>query len=204
MKIAKHVVPAMLLLALCCISCVPSGRGYNTAASPSGFSGRFALALPEFGTPVTPEEIESAYAQYGAAAIVRKLHAENAANWNMIMNRIAAGDVAWIKCAAEFIIPGTDASATDDIVISFAYGLQTNPESVLAFLGTDPGISAEAVCSLPFIEPEPGFLDDYAGKAVAALRRVQKAALVPSRNECLRLLRENLARADGEYTAGRS
>ena len=190
-----------LALAVCLgAACVPSNRTAGT--EPSGFSAPFAVALPDFATPVTREEIHDAYVQYGSTAIVRKLHTENAANWNMVMNKIAAGDAAWIECAAEYIMPGADAGASEDIMISLAYGLQNNPRAVL-IMSQGQGIPVDSICTLPFIEPDAGFVESYGKKTVAALGKVNEPRLAGSRNECLRLLRDSLARAAQEYTAGR-
>lgn len=195
----------VLLFALGAAACVPSGRGTHGAVAPSGFAGQYAVALPEFATPVTRGEITTAFAEYGSVAIVRKLHTGNAANWNMIMNKVAAGDAAWIRCAAEYILPGADGAAAEDIIISLAYGLQGNPTAVLAALGDDAGVSIESVCSLPFIEPDQGFLETYGERTLAALRKVGKRDLVLPRNECMHFLQDSLVRAAAEeYAAGKS
>ena len=195
---------AIVVLALGSAACLPSG-GRTGHAGPSGFAGQYAVALPEFASPVTREEIETAFARYGSTAIVRKLHTGEAADWNMIMNRVAAGDAAWIRCVAEYILPGANGAAEEDIIVSFAYGLQTNPAAVLASLGDGAGVSLDAVCSLPFEDQDRGFLENYGNRAMSALGKVRNAELVAPRNECINLMRGTLARAaDGGYAAGRS
>jgi len=72
--------------------------------------------------------------------VVKALRENNATNWDMIMDKVSAGDADWIFAAAVYILPGTDAGTTTDVIVSLAYGLPDNPEAVLS-LELGPHIS---------------------------------------------------------------
>ena len=202
MRASFLLLGLLVMFSASAVSCVPTRNLAGSGTQPSGFSGRYALALPEFGTPVTPDEVREAYVRYGAAAVIRKLHTDNAANWTVIMNRIAAGDPAWIACFTECILPGADGEAGDDIFLSLAYGLQNNPEAVL-LSGVERGVSMDAVCSAPFDEPDRGFMEKYGERALSALRKIDKPRLLGARNDCIRTLRDSLGRDERAHAAGR-
>ncbi len=111
----------------------------------------------------------------------------------MIMDNIAEGDAGWIAVAGAYVLPGTDAGATTDFIVSLAYGLPRNPEAVLA-LETDAHVSLLAVCSLPFIEAEESFIQAYGAKTLQALAAVDRPYLAAARDACIRRLQDNLSR----------
>ncbi len=171
-------------------------RSLSNASNPCD------AALPPFSTPVTHEEVRLAFYKYSAPAIVRKLMENDAANWNMIMKKIAEGDADWIYHAAAYIRPGADAGSTEEFTDALALALRYNPGEVL-LLEQGIGISMLNVCSLPFVEPEYDFVKSYGQKALAALRKVDNPWLEESRATCLRRLQEQMDRAEKDYQEGR-
>lgn len=170
--------------------------------SPAGGSNPSSASLPNFSTPVTREELRQAYYTYSGPAIVKELWENDAANWNMIMDNVSAGDADWIASVVRYVFPGTDAAATTEVIVSLAQGLSENPEAVL-LQEIGPHISMLSICSLPFIEPEYDFITGYGEKTLAALRNVNKPHLIDSRDTCIRRLSEGLAHARKTHAEGR-
>ncbi|WAW10149.1 hypothetical protein NB640_00290 [Oxalobacter vibrioformis] len=158
-----------LIFSIAAMSCVLTTAAGNLQASPNPYD----APLPDFSTPVTHEEVRMAYYRYSVVSIVKKLHENNAANWNMIMGKGVKGDKEWIQYAAIYIAPGTDAGATTDYMVSLAHALSNNPRAVLSLEGSADR-SLLAVCTLPFIEPEYDFIQAYGKKTQTALKEVKE------------------------------
>lgn len=186
-----------LTFALLAMTCFLNAVAGEAQASSSPYD----APLPGFSTPVTPEEVRMAYYRYSAVAIVRKLQENNAANWNMIMDKVARGDKEWILYSAIYLSPGTDAGTTTDYTVALAQALPNNPQAVLALEG-GAGRSLLAVCSLPFIEPEYDFIMAYGKKTLDALSAVNEDYLLESRNTCSRRLQESLKNAQKRKAQG--
>ena len=163
----------------------------------------YAAAVPIFSTPVTLEEVRLAYYKYSGPAIVKALHTANAANWNLIMDSVAAGDADWIFYSAIYIAPGTDAGPSTEYTITLALALSNNPKAVLELESSGPGRSLLSVCDLPFIEPEYAFIKSYGEKTLAALRGLDQPYLADSRDICLDRLEKSLASAAKAHAEGR-
>jgi len=174
------------LVAICCIA--------GCARQPPSLLSDhpYDPPLPPFSTPVTREEVRLAFYTYSAPAIVRKLLEGDAANWNMILDKIIEGDKDWIIDATTFIAPGTDAAATTGLIAAMAYGLSKNPEAVLLQEVAGLGVSMLDICTMPFLEPTYEFVVSYGKETLAALQQVDKPYLIDSRDTCIRRLRETL------------
>ena len=81
------------------ISCTHQGETSFVASVPQTNVQPDALT-PKFHTPVTQEEVRSAYYKYSAPSVVRALHENNAANGDMIMDKVSSGDAGWISTTA--------------------------------------------------------------------------------------------------------
>jgi hypothetical protein len=143
---------------------------------------------PNFSTPVSIEELRSAFYGYSVVAIVAALRENNEANWNMLLDKARAGEGDWIYALNAYVAPGADAANSTAIIVTLATALSNNPEAVLN-LGFSHGPSLYQLCSLPFIEPEDEFLEDYAHKTLHALQNIDKPYLLDLRDYCLRTLR---------------
>ena len=202
MKIKSLLLIIVSIIALCAIlSCTHQGKDSSAASAPQA-SGQDSILAPKFSTPVTVEEVRAAYYAYSLPSLVKALREGDAANWDMIMDNVSAGDADWIFATAVYILPGTDAGATTDVIVSLAYGLPNNPEAVL-LLETSAHISMLPICNMPFIEPEYEFIMEYGKKTLAALRKVEKPYLIESRDTCMRRLQEGMSYAQKEHAAGR-
>jgi hypothetical protein len=187
----------LLVAAVCIAGCAKQAPSLLHDPNP------YDAPLPPFSTPVTREEVREAFYKYSVLAIVKKLKEGDAANWNMILDKIAEGDKDWITYAAIYIVPGADAANATELLVSFAYGLPRNPEAVLAQEVAGLGLSMLNVCTIPFIEPTYDFVKNYGEETLAALLRVDKPYLVDSRDTCIRRLREILDRSEKAFAEGR-
>ena len=189
---------SLFLLVTMCVITGCSTQPPSLLSTPNSHE----VPLPPFSTPVTCGEVRSAFLSYSAPAIVKKLMENDFANWRMIMEKIAEGDAEWIRCAARYIKPGTDACASEEFGDALAYALQHNPEAVLS-LEQGTGISLSSVCSWPFVEPEYDFVLSYGEKALAALHKVDSPYLQESRDICIQRLQEGFDFLQKEYREGR-
>lgn len=155
----------------------------------------YTAPLPPFSTPVTRDELRSAYYRYSAPAIVAKLAEGNGENWTMIMDKIAEGDSDWITHAVIYIAPGTDAASHTSLLVALAFGLEKNPEAVLAQEVGGLGLSMLNICAMPFIEPTPEFVMRYGKETLAALGRVDKPYLLDSKDACMQRMQKVLQRS---------
>ena len=94
------------------------------------------------------------------------------------------------------------ASFSIEVLVTLAHALPKNPEAVLyRDYGTGP--SLYRICTLPFIEPEYGFIKHYGEEALAALPNVNDPHLADSRDVCIRRLQERLEYCEKLYKEGR-
>ncbi len=182
----KNSFKRRLLLFLLTIFTVCAVRHSNAAASP-GLPYE-DIPKPDFSTPVTPEEVREAFYRYSAPAIVEKLMENKGANWDMIMSKVKSGDDEWIEHVTSFIAPGAEGKAVADITIAYAYALPKNPEAVLLVGRQYPLYN---ICSLPFPEQD-AFIEDYAGRALSAIKKTDKPYLREVRNNCAIRLKKSL------------
>lgn len=187
-----------LILCIAALACALNTSAENLQVSFNPYDG----PLPHFSTPVTHEEVRIAYYRYSVVSIVKKLHENKAANWNMIMGKVAQGDPEWIQYSAIYIAPGTDAGATTDYIVSLAHALPNNPQAVLGLEG-GAGRSLLQVCSLPFIEPAYDFITAYGKKTLSALKAVKEDHLQESRDTCMRRLQHSLEMAEQRHAEGK-
>ena len=158
--------------------------------------------LPPFSTPVTREEVRLAFHEYSSPAIVKKLIEGDAANWNMVLDKITQGDSDWITSAAIYIAPGTDAAASTGLLVAMAFGLSKNPEAILLQEVAGIGLSMLNICTIPFIEPTYDFVMSYGEETLAALQQVDKPYLIDSRDTCMRRLQQTLTHCEETYAKG--
>jgi hypothetical protein len=134
----------------------------------------------------------------GAAAVAKRIDADESFG-RSVMNGIATGDSAWLD-VADKLTPASAAAAAS-LSIALASALPRSPARVLAVLG--PKYPVEDVCGIPFLKPESTLVASYHDEAVAALSRVDTAALVTVRNACRNALDDarafRLERIDPSY-----
>ena len=159
--------------------------------------------MPKFSTPVTIEELRSAFYRYSLVAIVKALQENNKANWNYILRNAAYGDREWIYALTTFVAPGADASSGTEILIALARALPRNPKAVLYKDISSRSPSLHKICTLPFIEPEYEFISSYGERTLDALRQVDDPYLLDTRDLCIRRLQESLAKAEKVYNEGK-
>lgn len=179
MRKIKYFVILIIIL-LMAQSCATQKERYAVFDSPT----------PNFSTPVSIEELRLAFYRYSVVAIVRALHENNEANWNMILNKAAAGEGDWIYALNTYVAPGTDAASSTAVIVTMAEALSNNPEAVLN-LSFTTGPSLYRVCSFPFIEPDYEFLKDHTNKTMNALQAVNKSYLLDLRDYCMLTLRDS-------------
>lgn len=189
------------VLCLCIALCVALACGAGPAAAAANEPNPYDAPMPSFSTPVTYEEIRLAYYQYSAVSIVKALHLNNAANWNMILGKVQEGDEKWIQALLAYISPGTDAGASTEVLVSLALALPNNPKAILA-LAYRPGPPLYQICRTPFIEPEYDFIADYGKRALAALERVDEKYYLEPRDICSTILQDSLDHLKGIYEKG--
>lgn len=177
--------------------------GSAANAAGTGESNPYAAPMPNFSTPVTHKEIRHAFYNYSVVSIVNALRPDHKSpNWDMILDKVQAGDKEWIQTLLSYISPGTDAAASTEVLVSLAYALPNNPQAVLS-LAYARGPSLYEVCSLPFIEPEYAFIEDYGKRTLAALATVEEPYYLEPRDMCVRLLQDSLKYCEKLHKEGK-
>jgi hypothetical protein len=134
-------------------------------------------------------EVRASLERYGPAAAVKRL--ADAKQWDAVLDGIGRGEVGWIAIAP-LLAKGADGGLAEGLTIALAEGLPRAPGAVLHVLDPQDGpmLGASSVCSAPFIEPKPGFIETYRPKAMAAVRSIHAAGLQAARNACLAALKK--------------
>lgn len=136
----------------------------------------------------------------GAHKTVRLMNEGDRAAWENFIQHLASGDEAWLQVLPD-LLGGSDAGWTGSIITALAAALPKNPEGVLALEGAF--VSMKQVCSIPFIEPEDKFVDDYVLSVKEALAGVNDAYFEQDKLICLQRLDETMKiielRRKGEY-----
>jgi len=143
------------------------------------------LAWIVMATAAAPSvtDVQGMIARQGAVATVQALSADG--RWDAILDRIGAGDTAWIALAPR-LAPGADAGTSEGLGIALATALPAQPAAVLAVLTTagPPSLSPARVCSAPFIEDTAAHQHAYKAQALSALVKVTNAKLQTSLGAC--------------------
>jgi len=151
-----------------------------------------ALAASAAHAQVRPNlpEVRASIEREGPAATVKRL--TQARQWDVILDGMARGEPAWIALAP-LLAQGTDSGPGEGLGIALARALPRDPAAVLHVLDPKDGpvLGASRVCSAPFIEPQPGFVEAYRPQAIAAVEAVRGARLRSARDACLAMLRKN-------------
>lgn len=199
----KNIFCALLLLLAICITSACVKQGGNKENGYVGETAPYDAPRPAFSTPVTLEELRAAYYRYSVVSIVRALLENNEENFDFIFDKVASGDEKWIMAFVQYVAPGTDASTATGVTVALAHALPNNPKAVLYLDDNTTGPSLHRICTLPFIEPEYAFIEDYGKRALAALRQVDDPYLLDSRDVCIRRLQESLDYCEKLYKEGK-
>jgi len=134
-------------------------------------------------------EVRASIEREGPAATVKRL--TGAGQWDVILDGMANGEPAWIAIAP-ILAQGADGGAGEGLGVALARALPRAPAAVLHVLDPNDGpvLGASRVCSAPFIEPKPGFVEAYKPKAVAAVQAVRSPRLHWAREACLAALKK--------------
>ena len=213
----KKICFAISLLLLTSIPFIGVAQNSTLETPHVGEYPPYNAPMPTFSTPVTIEELRDAYYSYSVVAIVNVLHENmllceddesvcrenDEANSNYIFNKVASGDEEWIHALVTYVSPGTDASASTEVMVTLARALSNNPKAILALDKKTIAPSLYNICGLPFIEPEYEFIKAHGKKTLKALRQVDDPELLDSRDACIRRLQEGLDYCDQLYKEGK-
>jgi hypothetical protein len=132
-------------------------------------------------------EVRASVEGRGAAETVRRLQA--AGQWDVVLDGIANGEVAWIALVPR-LAQGTDAGQS--LGVALATALPRAPAAVLHALDPNdgPALGPSRVCGAPFAKPTPDFLAAYRPRALAAVQGVRDPRLRNVRDACLAVLRK--------------
>lgn len=150
-------------------------------------------------TPLgTPELVLSEMKLGGASRVAKRIDADQSFG-RSVMDGIATGDSLWLEVARNLTPASSAAEAT--LKIALASALPRAPDAVLSLLGEK--VSAQDVCSIPFLESTTMLITTYHDDAVAALGSVKTPALAGLRDSCRVALdsarARKLARIDSAY-----
>jgi hypothetical protein len=131
--------------------------------------------------------VAASVGRFGASATVNALFDQH--RWDLVSDKIAAGDGRWVALAAK-LAPGTDAGTAEELPIDLAFALPLNAPAVLAAMdgAHDALTGADAVCGLPFIEGTIADPAAYKRRAIAAVAKVADPALAAKKAQCLAAL----------------
>lgn len=147
-----------------------------------------AAACAAIGVPcgaradsLSPPAIHARIVRDGAAAVVNQLNAGSGDSWNRVIAGISSGQPAWLAVAQE-LEPGADAGSGEDLETALSTALPRNPAGVLALTGKTFPIAD--ICSVPLIEPTDAQVTAWQHTVLAALAKVNDAALEPRLQAC--------------------
>jgi hypothetical protein len=106
----------------------------------------------------------------GAKAEAARLKRQG--RYDAVLRQIETGRREWLK-VAERLRPALDAGGGEALSFAVARALPRAPAGVLGLVGR--GWRLEAVCTSPFIEPDPGVAERYEAQALAALKTAPPA-----------------------------
>ena len=102
-----------------------------------------------------------------------------------VLTGIESGDPSWLNIATQ-LKPYADGAASLSLNYAVARALPKAPEAVLALVGK--GFDIDRICTLPFIEPDPGVAELYERQTLAALSSVIDPSLKPLATRCSKLV----------------
>ena len=168
-------------------------------------------AFPEDSNSIAysskPESIMLAIKSKGAEAVVNELYADWNV-WTSVLRKIATGDESWLKIAV-FLKPGTDAGASEMLVLAVGEALEHNPKSV--FRITSKIFDLSFICSGPDIDDDRYHSYELSIKAldlrIKNIRTIKTKAFKKTCDECIKYLeasKKGIARFYGvEQNVGR-
>jgi len=153
--------------------------------------GADAKLEPYFGTRPVPEgdssaasssadELLAEITSQGPRAVVDRL-VWNESQFDAIGSQIETGAADWLQIAL-LLKPVSDAHASEGLDLCVARALPRAPSRVLRLVGH--GFSLDHVCTSPFIEPEPGVVEEYERRALRALAGFKGSTLEKVAAEC--------------------
>lgn len=125
----------------------------------------------------------------GAYRTVRLMSGKDYRLWDNFIEHVSRGEEDWLRVIPE-IRGGTDAGTAESIGIALAYALPENPKGVLNLANST---SLKGACSIPFIEPEEEFLEEYLNRARVALDAVSEEYYQEDKKVCLMRMQDILA-----------
>lgn len=139
-----------------------------------------ALSLPTISADLTPSAIRALLAESNATAVVQSL---DESSWNAFLAHVEAGDRGWIDLVP-LLAAGTDAGASESLIVTLSRALRSNPQGVLSVLATG-GYAATDICADHEIEISTldavGLIDE----ALVKVAGVLDPALSEARNACI-------------------
>ncbi len=180
--------------------------GYTAFAYAQSVAEKTTLPKePPFSTPVTIEEVRKAYYLYSLPTIIRTLKNNNAANWNMILEKVVQGEYYWGH-HLETLWFGANKEEKQEILVAFAKSIPTAPYIALGVVSLGMGPSILDICSAPFTEADNINIPEYITASIKALQDSQQKVLGRKKERgedpidsqgfektiCIRLLQERL------------
>jgi hypothetical protein len=120
---------------------------------------------------LTPSSVMAEIQESGASATVFQLYEDNSL-WSALLKNIENGKPAWLKVAS-VLRGGSDAGASEQLVLAVGEALEHNPEAVLEITVSLMGIG---ICGAPDVDDSR--YDSYALSIAAIERRKAMVAKV--------------------------
>ena len=111
--------------------------------------------------------------------------------WNILLRKIASGDIEWLKIA-DILKEGSDAGSSEMLSLAVGEALEHNPENVFKF--ALESFEINVICGGPDVDDQR--FDSYELSIEAINKRIKKVSAVEDKNlkdecnECLRHLSE--------------
>jgi hypothetical protein len=155
-----------------------------------------SLTMPLMAQDVTPSQLRHMTAaqfqagidKEGAEAFTRRVtkdidpHSPDEPNYDIILNHVSTGNVAWLKIAAEISPFVIDPNFSRGLNVAIAYALLENPSAVLRMRNANEHFMN--ACIYPFPQPSAAFLHHFQKQALAALNLVHDPALQTIKEDC--------------------
>lgn len=129
---------------------------------------------------LAPPQVKALVREMGAQTAVRDLLKDEKV-WDRILERIEAGEAAWIEVAPE-LLRGSDAGATAALRIALSNALKAAPTAVLA--AAQGALKLDQICRPQMIEPTRAELRAFVRKTAAALAKVRDPKLDGAARDC--------------------
>lgn len=143
------------------------------------------IAAAQLTTRSSPADVEAAIRATSARKVLSDLWQDDRV-FGALLDHVDRGETKWFGVWLK-LREHADGGVSESIDMAFARAIPRAPRSVLHLVGH--GLRLDAVCTSPFIEPEPGLAENYERKALRALAGVKDSDLEQLAQDCAKGVR---------------